>query len=794
MLLLLPIAFVLIWMIIVEHRVAIGFGNLSIRGALVLAFLAFELLLLAITEAVSVGHHFTTAIVAIAWCVVVVVLLVAAKHPLMRLATRLRCDRSLWKRMRHSVGRVCIEDRLWLGALALIFAILAVIGSMYLPNNPDSLVYHLARVEHWMQDRTIAPFATHYLAQIEFPPLDEYNLVLLHLFSGADRLDAGVELFAAVISVVGVSELARLLGATRSIQILAAVVCATIPSGILLATSTENDYFSAALGIGLLIIVVSLSVDRRWQGQAVALGASMGLVSMTKTTIPIMLGPAVLIMVAVALLRLSRADGRLKAVRRGAAFCATAGICGLVVVAPFVIETLEVFGSPTGPASESAVSSPLTFDAGAANVVRSVANNFHVGNGGTTLETYLSEAVLDTLGRGFSLFHISQEDVRYSQTPANNIRPPPNQAFSLQDYSWDERDEDLGANPWDVILIVLSVPVLVVAVRRRANNLPRPLVLLAVGLATGYILFSFVSKWGIYNSRYGLPLLAAWCPLIAIALSRFPRWVGRIVVIGLLVACLPQLLNNVTRPLVRPASYDASYLEPYFVAPIGQMPSAYETVTASLAQSTCERAAIENLVVYEYPLWVGLQHNHWPGLLNDFNVHNQSRKLESTYRPCAWISEESSQFITPNNNTINVQVADLALSVDANRATTIRAKIPRFSSNVRRIRVYPGGNWSLAARRQDLQLRDDGSLYISSASSRRVRLQLHLHPRIAQPSLSVFGPGGEAVPSRTESGTIQLILDLHTGMNRVNLLVKPKGRTTQRLILKSVTIAPVRGG
>ena len=71
-----------------------------------------------------------------------------------------------------------------------------------------------------------------------------------------------MQLLAALVSIVGVSELARLLGASRSTQIAASVICATIPSGILLATSTENDYFAAATGVGLLIILVAFSLRR----------------------------------------------------------------------------------------------------------------------------------------------------------------------------------------------------------------------------------------------------------------------------------------------------------------------------------------------------------------------------------------------------------------------------------------------------------------------------------------------------------------------------------------------------
>ena len=67
MLLLLVLPLGLLWLVISVHRERLGLGNLSVRGALVLAFLALEVLLLGMTELTSVGHHFTAGTVAVAW-------------------------------------------------------------------------------------------------------------------------------------------------------------------------------------------------------------------------------------------------------------------------------------------------------------------------------------------------------------------------------------------------------------------------------------------------------------------------------------------------------------------------------------------------------------------------------------------------------------------------------------------------------------------------------------------------------------------------------------------------------
>jgi hypothetical protein len=61
-----------LWLFVSGHRERLGFGNLSVRGALVLVFLAFEIPLLAITDLTSIDHHFTAGTVAVAWSIIII--------------------------------------------------------------------------------------------------------------------------------------------------------------------------------------------------------------------------------------------------------------------------------------------------------------------------------------------------------------------------------------------------------------------------------------------------------------------------------------------------------------------------------------------------------------------------------------------------------------------------------------------------------------------------------------------------------------------------------------------------
>jgi hypothetical protein len=736
LLLLLIAAFALLWILCWSKKGAFGYGNLSIRGSLVLAYVAFQVLLLVliITEVLSIHYNLTSGRLAISWGIVTFVLLVAASGPLLSL-TQLVPRRRAQRGMPALIGRhrLATEEWIWIGVVSVIIALLAVDAYLYPPSNTDAMAYHLARVEHWIQNRTIAPFATHFLAQIELSPLAEYLQLHLHLLSGSDRFDASGELLAGAISVIGITELARLLGASRWVQIVAGVICATIPSGILLATSSENDYVAAAIAVCLFVMLAAFSFDGRWVPQSLIVGTVAGLAYLTKGDLPLMVGPGALVLLIVATYRCRRTHSW-RYVISGASKRFVGMVAGVVAITlPFVIQNVQLFGSTVGPASKSTLSTSDSFGSAAANIVRATSSNFDIGDGVSGLDTNVARLVLGPLGHLYSVFGVSPNNTHYTLT--RNF-----DSFKIADFSERNLFDSFGANPWHVLLMVASVIVLIVFFRRAPSL--RGALVFAAGLTAGFLLFSALARWSPFNVRYAIPLLVGWSAIIALALGRFPRWVGRFVMIGLVVACIPQLLDNGARPLVSPKSNDGNYLAPYFFDPSSStqaqaIAEGYETTSHLITQSTCQRAGISNMIRLEYPIWVALGHDHWSGTLNDFGVKNASATLEPSYRPCALLSQRGRSYVTPDNGTVNAQFTNLAVSINAENARSIRTSIPNFISSSPGVRLFPGGGWSLAGYGTLPVLKGNGSLYLFSKKAQHVSLALHVIPGVKQPSVAV---------------------------------------------------------
>src|SRR5262249_53056860 len=136
-------------------------------------------------------------------------------------------------------------DLILLASTAFVAGIVLIVALISVPNSADAMAYHLPRVVYWAQNRSVNLFPTPYLNQIMLQPLAEYFMLHAYVISGSDRLTNLVQYGGLVSSVVAVSAIARLLGAGRRGQLLAAVATIALPNGILQASGAKNDYLLA---------------------------------------------------------------------------------------------------------------------------------------------------------------------------------------------------------------------------------------------------------------------------------------------------------------------------------------------------------------------------------------------------------------------------------------------------------------------------------------------------------------------------------------------------------------------
>jgi len=409
------------------------------------------------------------------------------------------------------------------GAILALILILLLVAALVSPsNNNDSLQYHMSRVMHWAQDRSLGFYATAYEAQLYNPIWAETVVLDLHLLWGSDRLANLVQWSSLLLALIGASLLAKLLGAGRRGQWAAAAFTAGLPMALLEATSTQNDLVTAFWLVDLLVFIV-LSVRRRlYRDELIGLSGAFGLGLLTKGSFyPFATAPMVFFIVIQ-----FRTDKPGRVILRGV----TIGLIVAALNAGYWTRNTLVYGGPLGPASY--------FENKAVNF----RNPARIP--GVMLENIL-------LNLSMPKDSLSSSMVRELTASFDSIGLHTLDGFTPQ---WGWNHEDLAGNPLQMIAIPLTLLLLILGWRRIDRGPVGAYLAVCIGV---FVLMSVFIRIADVERRYQLPFFVAWAPLFGLAAAATGRkWLAPASVLLLLSVSFPWVLFNRTRPLIamRPSS------------------------------------------------------------------------------------------------------------------------------------------------------------------------------------------------------------------------------------------------
>lgn len=528
--------------------------------------------------------------------------------------------------LRFETPKVPRFEILSLFGVAFIVISVGLIALVAPPNNWDSMTYHMSRVVHWVQNQSIAFYPTNILRQLHQNPWAEFTIMHFQILSGGDRFANLIQWFSMIGAVSGVSLIAKELGANLRGQIFAAVVSATIPMGILQASSTQNDYVVSLWLVCFVYYIVLLIVKERTSlTQSLGAGSSLGLAILTKGTAYIFAFPFLVWFVL----------SRQKILRRETwkPFLIIAFV-SLTINLGHYARNWDLYGSPLGPGQESPsgeykyVNDVFTVPSVISNISRNV--GLHIG---TPIRRV--NAVTE---RGIHLLHtllgVDINDPRTTWTGTEfHIRPLSNH-------------EDTAGNPAHFVLIVVSVAVFLISKQLRAS---RNLGKYSIAVTVAFLLFTLCIKWTPWHSRLHLPLFIFWSPFIAIVLSTFPNHkIANSIAVVLILSALPWVLNNRSRPLIAHSNiFNTSRINQYF-SNRPELKGPYIGATNFLKSQRCSHIGLSlGPNDWEYAFWLLLQKNdHQVVRIEHVNIQNISAAksnliLLNNFSPCAIISLQS---------------------------------------------------------------------------------------------------------------------------------------------------------
>ena len=455
------------------------------------------------------------------------------------------------------------------GAGMVRLALLALVGLAalaYRPNNFDSMTYHLARVAHWIQLRSVGPYPTNVTRQVLLPPGAEYLVLVLQVISGSDRLANLVQLGAWLVVAGAAAPLARCFGSGRALAKAGALVVMAAPMALLQASSTQNDLVAAGCAVAMASAVLPLlHREARWRPADLALlsvAVAAGL--LVKPTAALFAAPLL-------------AVGAFHVIR------SAPGVAGPRLAAGVVVLTLAAGAvAPVVLAGRAGASSQEAF------LYQGLGSPFDRAVNG-----------LRGLLRNLPLPDAFGAPLSPPQTVGCN-RPD---SLCLDFNRWPH--EDFSGNPAIALLVLASLAVAVVAWRRISGRGR----LGAVALVLGWMSFHALFRDNAWITRLQLPAVA----LAPLALGAVPRgwqerssWrplLGALVVAAVLHGGWVAI-HNQRRPLRLEAIQRGSGEEGYYAPDVPiDLVSWHGAVLGALARTGCRQLAVyTGGNSYDYPI------------------------------------------------------------------------------------------------------------------------------------------------------------------------------------------------
>ncbi len=520
--------------------------------------------------------------------------------------------RQVRRRLKGFSWRSCNwADRIILITLSAIVLYILVLAWKVVPNNTDSMFYHMSRVMHWMQNKNLNHYSTQNQNQIFAPPWAEMAILHLRTLSGTDQIANLVQWFSMAGSLVGISLIAGLLGASVREQVLAAFFVVSIPMGLLQATSTQNDYVTSFWLVCITYFVVLAKARSLKRSERLLFVVAAGLGMLTKGVFYFYALP---ILLWYFLPRL-----KTRRIRETLLEGVTLAVVVLVLNSGYLARNLLTYRAPFGPASFTSSVSESRLDPRMwiPAVMKQFLRNFI-----STIPKFnaVINSSVSAVEQGLGL-----EPTEYTLIPG-----------------WNH--EDLAGNPLHMLLVLLTIFFLVVYWRRKEAKLAKRYGLV---ILCSFLVFAIILADVPYYIRFHLPFFVLWGAVFG-ALASFIELKKFVYLTPFLfvLSSIPWLLFNRTRSLIPLKPYTSlggsvfkETSEVILFANWHMLREPYTSVTEAVKQTSCRDIGLRiDSHDLEYPYWRLLEAPESGIRIKTVDEYRYlERYLDRSFEPCAII-------------------------------------------------------------------------------------------------------------------------------------------------------------
>lgn len=491
--------------------------------ALANTWLCIVLFVWIVTEGLSALGFWTKAGVIVSWAIMLAILVAACYKK--------NIIRNLQQYMiRSGMLRQCEQHRSQWIVLVGFWALILLTTMLSSQNNIDSLKYHLPRIMHWMQNKSVWHYATDVDLQVRYPSLTEYLVSQIYMLCSNDRMANLVQTGAYICSGIMVFGISQKLGVSGKFSFTALLLYYMMPMALAQAYTTQTDDVAGMfLLVYVYFILDFIRTDELKMGK-------QGVLNGTRLAACVMFGylckPTVCFVMIVffcwmCVTRIFKRDGMRVLLKY-----VVVGIVTAVIL--YMPSLLKIYQTYTVQQSVSVVQEEGVADTGSQEAavmdqtndntqdfINSAGNaiapdSFHVARALKSPSKFIMNC-LENLGRNSSsiCFPKWNELIVKVVEKAGRILDYSTNKFKLQEEDKQYFHRDTASNPTIMLCLVLAC--LVVVLRFSRPN--REQVLYGICAIAGFLIQCGLMGYTSFRTRYLIGAMAVMCPAFAIALD-----------------------------------------------------------------------------------------------------------------------------------------------------------------------------------------------------------------------------------------------------------------------------------
>lgn len=394
-------------------------------------------------------------------------------------------------------GYICL-----FAVYSLIMLLLAV---KMVPYNWDSMTYHCSRLFHWMQNQSVAHYATNIDRQVSSPILGAFvNLNVYVMSNGSDRMLNLLQCTSYLTNGVLVYQIAKKLRCEEKSCIIASVLFFTMPIAFAEALTTQVDNFSTLWLLSFVYLLLDfldfsekLVFQKYTLFKAFSLGLCIAFGYLSKPSIGFAM---VVFALWLLIVSIGRKDGIVIVLKM--IVCVVPAM--IVIVVPEFLRNIFTFQALSAPGVGK----------------RQLIGSLH--------ERYIIVNLFKNFSFNFpnAWFYNSSEIIRKSviriaellEIDINNpVISEDGREFMV--HAAQTYGCDTAVNPLIVILLLLSIICFLGSFKLKKLKDER--IGYYIASVASFLVFCAALKWEPFVSRYMLSYLALLCPAVVIVIEEF---------------------------------------------------------------------------------------------------------------------------------------------------------------------------------------------------------------------------------------------------------------------------------